>query len=247
MATVREGPAGRYSAKPNPSDLPTARDLKAAIPEHCFVKSLPRSMLYLVRDMGLMIAGLYLMATLVQSDFWTGGGGLEEEVAGVTNSTTSWASMYHWPLKLAAVAVHWTFTGFVMWCVFVVGHDCGHTTFSEYQWLNDILGHVTHGSILVPFWPWARSHRMHHQFHNNGAKDLSHWWFHNDLRELGQDAMAWTVGGPFRMVMPVIGWPLYILFAEGGHFTPFGGTTIVRVVVPVVILIERSLADVVPH
>ena len=65
---------------------------------------------------------------------------------------------------------------------------------------------------------------MHHQFHNNGPKDMSHWWFHPDERELKQDPGAAMVGGPLRFLTPVLGWPLYVLLAEGGHFTPFGGT-----------------------
>jgi omega-3 fatty acid desaturase (delta-15 desaturase) len=148
-AAVRQQP-GRYSAEPNPADLPDTRDLKAVIPPHCFVKSLPRSLVYFVRDMGLVVASLYGMAALVRSDAWRGTAGDD----GIDNSTavarlaTAWLGWL--PVQLAIIMAHWTVTGFLMWCVFVVGHDCGHTTFSEYQWLNDILGHVTHGSILVP-------------------------------------------------------------------------------------------------
>ena len=53
---------------------------------------------------------------------------------------------------------------------------------------------------------------------------MSHWWFHPDERELKQDPGAAMVGGPLRFLTPVLGWPLYVLLAEGGHFTPFGGT-----------------------
>ena len=61
-------------------------------------------------------------------------------------------------------------------CIFVVGHDCGHGNFSESETLNDIIGHITHGSILVPYYPWQLSHRRHHMYHNHIDKDYSHPW-----------------------------------------------------------------------
>jgi omega-3 fatty acid desaturase (delta-15 desaturase) len=71
-----------------------------------------------------------------------------------------------------------------MWCIFVIGHDCGHTNFSNHKRLNDIIGHITHGSILVPFYPWALSHRRHHMFHNHIDKDYSYHWFPPGKEEL---------------------------------------------------------------
>jgi omega-3 fatty acid desaturase (delta-15 desaturase) len=127
-----------------------------AIPEKAFEKSLTKSLAYMLFDYAMWGGSFLAMLRLVKS--------------------ATWAKMALWQ-KAAASLTYWNVAGFFMWTIFVVGHDCGHTTFSKHKWLNNVIGHLTHGSILVPFFPWQLSHRRHHMFHNHIDKDYSYQWF----------------------------------------------------------------------
>ena len=59
----------------------------------------------------------------------------------------------------------------MMWAVFVLGHDCGHGSFSHNKFLNDVVGNLLHALILVPYYPWKLSHQHHHKNTGNIDKD----------------------------------------------------------------------------
>ncbi|BFI31024.1 acyl-lipid omega-6 desaturase (Delta-12 desaturase) [Marchantia polymorpha subsp. ruderalis] len=69
-----------------------------------------------------------------------------------------------WPL-------YWFLQGTMFWALFVVGHDCGHGSFSDNQSLNYFIGHIVHSFILVPFHGWRISHRTHHANHGHVEND----------------------------------------------------------------------------
>ncbi|ORY38817.1 hypothetical protein BCR33DRAFT_788675 [Rhizoclosmatium globosum] len=118
-----------------------------------------------------------------------------------------------WPVYIVYANV----LGLFMWCLFVVGHDCGHGTFSDSKLINAVLGHVSHGFILVPFWPWAKSHATHHAFHQHKHKDKSHGWY--DVNDEGIEKVM--KNQPF--FIPFLYFFVYLLagYPDGSHFYPF--------------------------
>ncbi|CAM9152106.1 unnamed protein product [Chrysoparadoxa australica] len=123
----------------------------------------------------------------------------------------------NWPLTL----LWWNAVGFIMWALFVVGHDCGHTTFSNYPVVNAICGHICHAPLMVPFWPWAKSHHQHHMYHNHVEKDMSFPWFR-------QEEYDQTVSGMAKFILktpihPFFSYTISYLFLgywDGSHFNP---------------------------
>lgn len=138
-------------------------------------------------------------------------------------SSNIWASL---PFAAQAVIslIYFNVAGFFMWCIFVVGHDCGHGTFSDYKWVNDIIGHITHASILVPYYPWQLSHHRHHMYHNHYDKDYSHPWYSAERYEQSDEQFAkYFKERPFlRALFPLVGWFFYLYgLPDGSHFIPY--------------------------
>jgi len=133
---------GNEDVVPNDDDVPTLAELKRVIPDDCFRPNLAVSLLYVLQDAALISA-------LLAGAYFSAG------------------SKY----EVAYLPVYWFFMGFMMWAVFVLGHDCGHGSFSRYRAVNSFVGHVLHSMILVPFHSWRISHRKHHKNTGNFEKD----------------------------------------------------------------------------
>jgi omega-3 fatty acid desaturase (delta-15 desaturase) len=168
------------------TNLPTLRELRAALPAACLRPSTGRSLFSLLGDL-VMLGGLYALSTRV---------------------TSAWLLA---PLCFAE--------GTLFWALFVIGHECGHGAFSCHKRLNDVVGHLTHTPLLVPYHAWRLSHRLHHRH----VGDLEHdeTWF--PLTREQSEQLPWIVRLlRFRLFLLVF--PLYLLrrtpARSGSHFDP---------------------------
>ncbi len=116
--------------------------------------------------------------------------------------------------------IFWIAQGTMFWALFVVGHDCGHGSFSKSKLLNNIIGHLCHTPILVPFHGWRISHRTHHS--NTGNIDTDESWY--PLTESAYNNMGWPEK-LVRFYFPLIAYPVYLFKRSpsrpgGSHFLP---------------------------
>ncbi len=115
--------------------------------------------------------------------------------------------------------IFWVMQGTMFWALFVVGHDCGHQSFSKKKWLNDLIGHISHTPILVPYHGWRISHRTHHL--NTGHLDNDESWY--PVTETQYREMDWVekIG---RYYVFFLAYPIYLFMRspnkEGSHFLP---------------------------
>ncbi|XP_058224462.1 omega-3 fatty acid desaturase, endoplasmic reticulum-like [Rhododendron vialii] len=182
----------------DPSDPPPFRinEIRAAIPAHCWVKSPWRSLSYVVSDVlvvfGLAAVALYFNSWAVSPLYWV-----------------------VWPL-------YWAAQGTMFWALFVLGHDCGHGSFSNNAMLNSVVGHVLHSSILVPYHGWRISHKTHHNNHGHVERDES--WV--PLSEKIYKALdVSTKFLRFKVPFPMFAYPFYLWKRspgkKGSHFNPY--------------------------
>nr|AGF90969.1 omega-3 fatty acid desaturase [Chlamydomonas sp. ICE-L] len=135
-------------------------------------------------------------------------------VAGLAVAAFTINAWWAWP-------IYWMAQGTMFWALFVVGHDCGHQSFSPNRALNDFIGNITHASILVPYHGWRISHRTHHANHGHCENDES--WYPAKKTQLDEMNYMEAVG---RMTLPLalMAFPAYLWGRspgkEGSHYDP---------------------------
>lgn len=122
--------------------------IRKVIPKDCLEPKAALSLWFVAKDLSL-IAMLASALYLVRGTTWYAG---SPAVA-----------------TLAVSAIYCFLQGTMFWAVFVLGHDCGHGSFSRSRLLNAVCGQLLHAMILVPYESWRLSHRQHHK--NTGHID----------------------------------------------------------------------------
>lgn len=172
--------------------FPSIIDIKKVLPLHCFESSLPVSLFYVIKDFAIITL---LYCSIILCD-WQGN----------LLVTVIWSPVY------------WFLQGTMFWAVFVLGHDCGHGSFSKYTLINDIIGNCLHSFILVPYYPWKVSHKHHHK--NTGNIDKDEIFYPVREKDYGRD---------LKIIKPLFGlglsWFAYLfkgyLPRKSSHVNPF--------------------------
>lgn len=96
----------------------------------------------------------------------------------------------------------WVFTGTALTGFFVLGHDCGHRSFANRHWVNDIVGHLTFLPLIYPFHGWRIQHNYHHK-HTNKMTEDNAWqpWLAESYDE-ANPALKWF----YRLIRGRLWW-----------------------------------------
>ncbi|CAG8483039.1 6524_t:CDS:1 [Ambispora leptoticha] len=190
----------KLNAIPTKETVPSILEIKKNIPKKFFAPSLLQSFKYVAWDLCVI--------TLI-------------------------FAAYHWldslafipsPLKNLVLFVYAFFQGTMFWAIFVLGHDCGHGSFSRYPWVNDTVGTFLHSLILVPYTTWKLSHRHHHKNTGNIDKDEVFYPLRESeaLKMTGNESKGTNLAPYFAFG---IGWLIYLIEGYGtratSHVNPF--------------------------
>jgi omega-6 fatty acid desaturase (delta-12 desaturase) len=206
------------------------REVRAAIPPHCFERSTLTSLAYAARDVAGMLSLAWLASRIdsaaapaVCSAALGGVGVGVGGVGGVGGGGAFAAFAASW-CEPAVASLLWLVYWYACGCVatgwWMIGHECGHGAFSESRALNYVVGYVAHTSLLVPFSAWAITHARHHGATNSLEHDEpfvpSDKKQYSARRAFGSMLESGAFAAVALLLMLVGGWPAYLLADLGG-------------------------------
>ncbi|CAD8141916.1 unnamed protein product [Paramecium pentaurelia] len=112
--------------------------------------------------------------------------------------------------------------GTVAMGIWVLGHECGHSAFSDNKLWNDILGYFLHEILLVPYFSWQHSHALHHAKTNHltEGETFCPVVLNSKMGKIYQKTKDIIGIESFSIVqifnVTVLGWPLYLLLGVTG-------------------------------
>lgn len=184
----------------------TYGDVKRAVPPHCFERSVLTSFSYVLSDSAIIFSLFYIFTTYIK-----------DPVPSQLNLLISWI-------------IYSLLQGSVLVGFWILGHECGHHAFSDYEWLDDIVGFVIHSLLLFPYFSFKYCHRHHHsktgslQYEELNAPKLK-YQVPSFFKHLTNPVVRFFA---LAVIMP-IGLPLHLLVNFRGraydrfasHFNPY--------------------------
>ncbi|MCJ1295030.1 Oleate hydroxylase fah12 [Xylographa carneopallida] len=127
----------------------TIKEIRDAIPAHCYQRSAARGLGYVARDVASLATVFYLFHNFVTPEH--------------IPST---------PIRGVLWAVYTVVQGLFGTGLWVLAHECGHQSFSPSKTLNDTVGWLCHSALLVPYFSWKISHGKHHKATGHLERDM---------------------------------------------------------------------------
>ncbi|KAK0716638.1 delta-12 acyl-CoA desaturase [Apiosordaria backusii] len=182
----------------------TIKEIRDAIPKHCFERSNLRSFSYVARDIALLATTFYIWHNYVTPE--------------------------NIPSKAARVVLWGVYTflqGLFGTGIWVLAHECGHGAFSASKTVCNVTGWFLHSALLVPYYSWQLSHSKHHKATGNMDRDMVFLprtreqqatrlgKMAHELSELGEETPIATL---IHLIgQQLIGWWKYLLTNVTGH------------------------------
>ncbi|KAK3307431.1 delta-12 acyl-CoA desaturase [Chaetomium strumarium] len=182
----------------------TIKDIRDAIPKHCYERSAVRSLSYVARDLIYLGTTFYIWNKFVTPEY-----------------------IPSQALRVVLWGVYTFLQGLFGTGIWVLAHECGHQAFSPSTKLNNFVGWVLHSALLVPYFSWQFSHSKHHKATGNMERDMvflprtreQHATrigrFVHELSELTEETPIFTF--LHLLGQQLIGWWNYLLTNVTGH------------------------------
>ena len=182
----------------------TIKQLRDAIPAHCFERSGLRGLGYVARDLVCLATTFYLFRNYVTP----------ETIPSTAARAALWAG--------------YTFVqGLFGTGLWVLAHECGHQSFSPSKTLNDTVGWICHSALLVPYFSWKISHGKHHKATGHMERDMvfvpkTRNEYASRVGKLAHQLDELTEETPIATLIHSIGqqlggWPMYLFTNVTGH------------------------------
>lgn len=182
----------------------TIKDIRDAIPKHCFERSGLRGLSYVFRDAACLAATFYLFHNFVTPE--------------IIPST---------PVRAVLWGVYTFIQGLFGTGLWVLAHECGHGAFSPSKHFNNLVGWIVHSSLLVPYFSWQMSHSKHHKATGHMERDMvfvprTREQHATRIGKLAHELAELTEETPIHTFMmlvlqQLVGWPNYLMTNVTGH------------------------------